>query len=124
MALWRRSAGAWLPNHIRRPFTPPTVGFHAVLVALHAKGMEALLGVEGEERVLLTADNAVLTPTSSRYHLVNPGANPRVLVVVSTRYDADTGRREPERCVVAGGRDAATARRGARCNGPRRPIAP
>ena len=89
MALWRSIVDAWLPSHGRRPFTPPALGSHAVVVALHAEGTEAALRVEGEERLSLAVDNAVLTPTSSRYHPANRGRNPRLVVVVGMRRDAD-----------------------------------
>ena len=48
VALRRSHAHAWRPSHGRRPFTPPAPGSHAVLVALHPEGMEAVLGMDGE----------------------------------------------------------------------------
>ena len=44
VALWRRSAGAWRLERGMRPLTPEALGSHAVLVALHPKGMEAVCG--------------------------------------------------------------------------------
>ena len=80
---------------------------HAVVVALHPEGMEAVLGVEGEERLSLTVNNAVLNPHSSKYHLANRGGTPRLLLVVGTHRDANTGQREPVQRIVAVGEDAA-----------------
>ena len=44
--MWRSSADAWLPNHGKRPFTPPLLVSHAVMVALHLEGRAAVLGVD------------------------------------------------------------------------------
>ena len=118
VALWRSSADAWLPSHGRRALTPPALGSHAVLVALHPEGMEAVLSVEGAKRLSLTVDNAVLSSTSGRYHLANRGGHPQLLVVVGTRRGTHIGHREPERRVVAVGEDKAEARRRARRKGP------
>ena len=107
VALWRSSADAWLPSHGRRPLTPPTLGSHAILVALHPEVMEAVLGVEGADRLLLIVDNAVLAPTSNRYHLANRGRHPRLLVVVGTHCGADAGHQKPVQRVVAVGEDEA-----------------
>ena len=79
------------------------LGSHAVLVALHPEGMEAVLApsMDGEERLSLTVGNAVLTPTSSSYHLANPGGDPWLVVVAVTCQDVGTGRREPAQRGVA-----------------------
>ena len=115
VALRRSSADAWLPSHGRRPFTPPALGSHAVVVALQAEGTEAALRVEGEERLSLAVDNAVLTPTSSRYRPANRGRNPRLVVVVGMRRDAEDMRQSASLCWERTGREAG---QGVRRQGP------
>ena len=63
--------------------------------------------MEDAECLSLTVDNLVLVPTSSRYHLANCGGNPRLQVVVGTRWGTDAVQREPVRPVVAVGEDKA-----------------
>ena len=86
-------------------------------MALHLDGMEAMLGVHGEERSSLTTGNAVVTPTSSRYHLAKHGGDPRQLVVAGTRQDVGTRRREPTRHGVAMEGDAAGCTSGGAAQG-------
>ena len=89
---------AWLPGHGARPFSPPVLGSHAVLVALHPEGMEVVFAPNADEelRLEVAAIIAVLAPTSSSYHLAARGGPPRLLVVVGTRRDACAGERVPE----------------------------
>ena len=103
MALWRSSAEGRLPSHGKRPFTPPVLGAHAVLVALHPEGMEVVLatGTDGKDRLLLANSNTVLAPLSRSYHLRNHAGDPRLLVVVGMGEDAGTGERDPEQHGVA-----------------------
>ena len=107
VALWRSSAGAWRLEHGMKPLTPQALASHAVLVALHPEGMEAVFGEDGANRLSLTDGNAVLAPTTSGYHLANQGGDPQLLVVVGTRREADARHREPARRAVAVGGDSA-----------------
>ena len=107
VALRRSNTSAWRPRHGRRPFTPPSLGSNAGMGAVHPEGMEAVLGVDAEERLSLTADNVVLIATSSMYHLANRGGVPGMLVVVCTLQDADAGGWQPPQHIVAVGEDAA-----------------
>ena len=50
--------------------------------------------MDGEEQLSLTLDNAVVTSTSKRYHLVNCVGDHRLPALVGTREDAGTGRWE------------------------------
>ena len=110
VALWRRNAGAWRLEHGMRPLTPQALGSHAVLVAVHPEGMEAVLGEDGAKRLSLTVDNATLATTSSGYHLTNRGGDPRLLVLLGTRRSADAGHWEPAQRAVAVGRTERRAR--------------
>ena len=96
VALRRSSASAWRLEHGVRPLMPQALGSHVVLVALHSEGMEAVFGEDGTNCLSLNVDIAVLAPTSSGYRLVNRGGDPRLLLVVGTRREADMGHREPE----------------------------
>ena len=100
VVLWRSGADAWRLEHGVRRLTPRALGSNAVLVALHPEGMEAMFGEDRMNRLLLAVDRAVLIPISSSDRL-NRGGDPRLLVVVGTRQEADTGHREPEQCAVA-----------------------
>ena len=103
VALWRSGAKARLSSHGTRPFTPPVLRSHAVMMVLHPKGMEVVLnpGTDGEECLSLAVSNAVLAPDSSSYHLANRVSYPPLLVVVGTREDAGTRERGPEQHAVA-----------------------
>ena len=98
MALWRSSGEAWQPSYGMRPFSPPVLGSHVVLVALHPEGMEVILapGADDEVRLELAATIAVLAPTSSSYHMATRGGAPWLLVVVGMRRDACSGEEVPE----------------------------
>ena len=111
VALWRSNASAWRLEHGMRPLTPKALGSHAVLVALHPEGMEAVCEGDGANRSSLALDSAVLAPTSGGYRPVNRGGNPRLVVVVGTPREADTRHREPEQRAVTVEEDSA-ARRG------------
>ena len=100
MALWRSGADAWRHGLRMRPLTPQTMGSHAVLVAMHPEGMEAVFGEDGTNYLSLAVDNAVLVPISSSYRLVSRGGDPRLLVVVGTHQGADMGHGAPEQCAV------------------------
>ena len=93
MALWRSRSGGLRLKHGMRPLTPHALGSHAIVVALHTEGMEAVFGGDHANRLSLTVDNAVPAPTSSGYHLANPGGDPRLLVVSGTRRGG--GRKAP-----------------------------
>ena len=101
VALWRSGAGAWCCGLGMRPLTPQAPGSHAVLVSMHPEGIEVVFGEDSTSCMALAADNAVLLPTSSSYRLVSSGGDPRLLVVVGTRQEADTGHRGAEQCAVA-----------------------
>ena len=59
--------------------------------------------MDGEERLALAVGNAVLTPTSSSYHLEKCGGDRRLLVVAGTRQDVGTGRWSRGDLLVLGG---------------------
>ena len=105
MALWKSGADAWRHELAVRPLTPPALGSHALMVAMHPGGVEVVFGENGTDRMLLAADNAVLVPTSSSYRLVSRGGDPRLLVVVGSHHDSGTGQRGPELCAVPVGED-------------------
>ena len=60
-----------------------------------------MLGEDGEKRLSLTVDNAILASTSSGYALANRGGDPRQLVVWGRRRGANAGHQGPtQRAVV------------------------
>ena len=119
MAPWRSGAHSWRLEHGIRPLTPEAPGSHAVVVAMHPEGMEAMFGEDGTNHLSLAVNGAVLVPTSISYRLVNRGGDPRVLVVVGTRQEADTGHRGPEQCAVEVEETERRAHRRAMRVGPR-----
>ena len=109
VAIWKGGADAWRREQAVRPLTPQTLGFHALLVAMHPKGAEVVFGTD---RLLLPRDGVVLVPTSSTYRLESRGSNPRLLVVVGTRLDLGAGPQGPERHAILVGGDEAAGRDG------------
>ena len=107
VALWRSGADAWRSELAVRPLTPPALGSHALLLAMHHGGVEAVFGENGTHRLLLAVDSAVLVPTSSSYHLESRGGDPRLLVVVGSRQASGSGHRGPEPRAVPSGDDQA-----------------
>ena len=91
--LWRSGAEARRRELVIRPLTPPALGSHALLVAMHPEGVEVVFGENGTDRLLLAVNSAVLVPTSSRYRLVSRGGDPKLLVVVGSRRESGTGAR-------------------------------
>ena len=90
-----------------RPLTPQALGSHTVLVALHPEGMEAVLGLEGAECLLLTNNNQILASISCSYHLANSIGDPLLVVVVGTGRGADAWHQEPaQRAIAVGGEKA------------------
>ena len=75
------------------------MGSHAVLAALHPEGMGVVLalGTNDEMRLELEASTALLTPTSSCYHLTSRGGSIRLVVVVCTRHVTRTVGHQPVR---------------------------
>ena len=62
VALWRGVADAWRRWLAVRPLTPPALGSHALLVAMHSGGVEVVFGENGTDRLLLAHDSAILVP--------------------------------------------------------------
>ena len=56
--------GAWLPSHGARPLSPPVLGSHAVLVALHLEGMEVVLAPGAGDKVRYRVDSQHCGPRS------------------------------------------------------------
>ena len=77
MALWRSRADAWRRELAVRLLTPPALGSHALLLAMHPGGVEVVFGENGTDRLLLNVDSAVLVPTFSSYRLESRGGDPR-----------------------------------------------
>ena len=107
VALWRSGADAWRRKLAMRPLTPPALGSHALVVAMHPGGLEVVFGENSTDRLLPAVDIAVLVPTSSSYRPESRGADPRLLVVVGSRQDWGTGHRGPEQRAVPLGEDEA-----------------
>ena len=108
VALWRGGADTWHRELAVRPLTPPALGSHALLVAMHPEGVEVVFGEHGMDRLLLANDSAVLVPASSSYRLETRGGDSRLLVVVGTRQDWGAGHRGPvPHAVPVGGDEAA-----------------
>ena len=108
VALWRVGADAWRRELTVRPLTPPALGSHALLVAMHPEGVEVVFREHGTDRLLLATDSAVLVPTSSSYRLESCGGDPGLLVVVGMRLDSGGGYGGPEpHAVPVGGDEAA-----------------
>ena len=107
VAMSRSGADACRLEHGMSPLTPQALGSHAVLVAMHPEGMQAVFGEDGTNRLSLAVDSAVLVPPSSSYRPVERDGDPRLLVVVGTRQGADTGHQGPERCAVEVAQDVA-----------------
>ena len=95
-ALWRRGADAWRRELAVRPITPLVLGSHALLVAMHPRGVEVVLGEHRTDRLLLADNGAVLVPSSSSYRLESRGGDSRLMVLVGTRQDSGAGHRGPE----------------------------
>ena len=108
VALWRGGANAWRREQAVRPVTPPALGSHALLVAMHPDGAEVVFGTD---RLLPAFDGVVLVPTSSSYRLESRGGDLRLLVVVGTRLDASAAPQGSEHAVPVGG-DEETSRDG------------
>ena len=107
VALWESGTDAWRRELAVRPLTPPALGSHALLVAMHPEGVEVVFGENGTDRLLLTVDSTLLVPTTSSYRLESRGGDPRLLVVVGSRQASGTGHRGPEPRAVPVGEDEA-----------------
>ena len=102
----------WRRELYLRPLTPPALGSHALLLAMHPGGVEVVFGEHGTDRLTLADDSAVLVPTSSSYRLESRGGDPRLLVVVGTRQDSGAGHRGREPHAVPVGGDEAEGHEG------------
>ena len=69
-----------------RIYSPPMMGSHAIVVALHPEGMGVVIApcADDETWLELAGNSAILTPTSNRYDVTAPGESTRVVLAACT----------------------------------------
>ena len=97
VAPWGGSAKASLPIKRAQAYSPPVMGSHAALVAVHPEGMGVVIApsADDETRLELAANSVILTPTSSRYRLTARGGSIQLVVVACTQRVPHTAKRQP-----------------------------